>query len=56
MRIITNDKNVIQSVHGQYCSGCSATRGNCARLTKQMRGYAAPTQVTGTQVQVRYGL
>jgi len=56
MRIITNNKNVIQTVHGQYCSGCSAARGNCARLTKQMRGYVAPMQINGVQVQVRYGI
>jgi hypothetical protein len=56
MRIITNNKNVIQAVHGQYCSGCSATSGNCGMLTKQMQGNIAPLRVTGATIQVRYGI
>lgn len=35
-RFVYNSGNLV-AVHGKFCTGCSATRGTCGRLTAEHR-------------------
>ncbi len=34
-RFIYDNRGELVAVHGRFCSGCSATRGNCGKLTAE---------------------